>query len=232
MMTSYERKRVPDSVQKLMILYSLQTLGPVTETQLLKFLTDLDVMNYFEMRLALMGLQDSGKVTSSPHPEEPLLTLTQAGEECIGHFARKIPASNRRAMDRHGSETRKQFRQEQQTQARTFISADGCQYLQLRLAENDRILLSMLIRLPVGIRMTFAQERWLAVAEDIYNGIARYALRYGGKFTDGELKQYRSENCELILDLPAVPVPAENGDEIDPEQIAYETIRRMQQADF
>ncbi|MDO5436261.1 MAG: DUF4364 family protein [Clostridia bacterium] len=219
-------------MQKLMILYSLQTLGPVTETQLLQFLTDLDAMNYIEMRIALMALADSGEVTSSPHPEERLLTLTQTGKECIQQFAPKIPASTRRAIERHGDGMRKRFRNEQQTQARTFVSTDGRQYLQLRLTENDRILLSILIRLPAGSRMTFVQERWFMVAEDIYNGITRYAIRGGGEFTEGELKQYRSENCELILDLPAVPAAAGECSEIDPEQIANETIRRMQQVNF
>ena len=40
-----ERRHVPDSEQKLVILYALRQLGPVNGMQLLQFLVEKDLMN-------------------------------------------------------------------------------------------------------------------------------------------------------------------------------------------
>ena len=48
-------RRTPENEQKLMVLYSLARLGPCTELQLLRFLFEHDLLNYFEMMFALTG---------------------------------------------------------------------------------------------------------------------------------------------------------------------------------
>ena len=51
-----ERKYIPEPESKLTILYALRGLGPVTDTELLQFLVELDLMNYFTMQLNLCDM--------------------------------------------------------------------------------------------------------------------------------------------------------------------------------
>ena len=55
-----ERKHIPEPESKLTILYALRGLGPVTDTELLQFLVELDLMNYFTMQLNLCDMEEQG----------------------------------------------------------------------------------------------------------------------------------------------------------------------------
>ena len=54
-------RRAPADEQRLIVLYSLMNLGPCTETQLLQFLSEMDLTNYFDMMFALNELCDRGQ---------------------------------------------------------------------------------------------------------------------------------------------------------------------------
>ena len=47
-----ERKHIPETENRLMILYTLRQLGPGTATQLLQAMAEGDLMNYITMQLA------------------------------------------------------------------------------------------------------------------------------------------------------------------------------------
>lgn len=105
-----ERKHIPESENRLTILYALRALGPATAMELLQFLVENDLMNYFTMQLNLCDLQEQGQLTAAPHPLGDLLTLTQEGEYAIAAFAHRIPVSRRRLMDTQAPGWREQFR--------------------------------------------------------------------------------------------------------------------------
>ena len=48
-----ERKHIPETENRLLILYTLRSLGPVTAMQLLQAMAEGDLMNYITMQLAL-----------------------------------------------------------------------------------------------------------------------------------------------------------------------------------
>ena len=96
-------RRAPDNEQKLIVLCCLNRLGPCTELQLLQFLFEYDLMNYFEMMFALNDLCDRGQAARTKKGAGYLYAVTAAGVEALMLFGgapqRVRPAgSNRRGM--------------------------------------------------------------------------------------------------------------------------------------
>ena len=60
-MTLRPPRRMPDDEQRLIVLYALQHLAPCTELQLLQFLFEHDLTNYFDMMFALGDLCARGQ---------------------------------------------------------------------------------------------------------------------------------------------------------------------------
>lgn len=166
-----ERRHIPESETRLTILYALSKLGPVTSMQLLRFLVETDLMNYFAMQLNLSGMQEQGQVEAIPHPLGELLILTETGRYAMESFSGRIPVSRRQLVDGAAPAWQKRFRLEQLAPADSFALADGRTCLRLRLLEDSAPLLDVLLTLPQGTSMTFLEKRWQAAAQQVYDSI-------------------------------------------------------------
>lgn len=179
-----ERKHIPESENRLTILYALRALGPATAMELLQFLVENDLMNYFTMQLSLSDMQEQGQLTASPHPLGNLLTLTPEGEYTISSFAHRIPVSRRSLIDAQAHRWREQFRTEQLAPADSFTLQDGRVCLRLRLLEGSSSLLDILLTLPKGTPPTFLERRWRSAAQTVYDAVS---LRLSSGFCSGEV---------------------------------------------
>ena len=57
-----ERHIIPDSENRMILLETLSSIGPLSDTQLLVFVTDLSLMNYFSLHLNLSELEQQGLI--------------------------------------------------------------------------------------------------------------------------------------------------------------------------
>ena len=94
------RKNVPESEQKLLILLALRCLGGVTQLQLLRFMVEEDVMNYFVLQLNLCELEEMGQVRVCHHALGSLYELTEQGRYTPGQLWQPYSASRRQALRR------------------------------------------------------------------------------------------------------------------------------------
>ena len=168
-----ERRNISEAETKLIILYALNRLGPVTSMQLLQFLVENDLMNYFTMQLNLSELQEQGQVGQHAHPLGSLLLVTEAGAYTLGLFDHRIPASRRSLIDREAPVWHDRFRSEQQTPADSYPLAGGGTCIRLRLMEADDSLLDILLQLPDEQAFTFLHRRWRSAAQGVYTDMTR-----------------------------------------------------------
>ena len=55
-----ERKNIPEFENRLLILYALRRLGPMTDMPLLRLMVELDLMNYITLQLSLTDMEAQG----------------------------------------------------------------------------------------------------------------------------------------------------------------------------
>lgn len=200
-----ERKVIPEAENRLVILYAMERLGPVTGMQLLRFMTDADLMNYITLQLSLGELERQGQVTRRAHPCGELWELTEEGRFALASFGRRVPQSRRDRMEESAALCRERFRQEQLAPAETIALTDGSACVRLRLLEERASLLDMTLYMPAEQSPTLLEERWHACAQTVYEAVmAALAKDYAPDapvpdIPDGALRQ--TEEGEWLLSL-------------------------------
>ena len=166
-----ERKVIPETENRLVILYALGRLGPVTGMQLLQYMVELDLMNYITLQLSLSELEEQRQIARRAHPCGELWETTAEGRFTLESFERKIPQSRRERMDQAAAAYRPQFRQEQLAPADCVTLSDGTACLRLRLLEERAAMLDVMLYLPAQRVPTLLEKRWHACAQEVYEAV-------------------------------------------------------------
>lgn len=164
-----ERRHIPETENRLIILYTLRQLGPVTAMQLLQAMTEGDLMNYITMQLALSDMETQGQIAMRAHPLGNLIEITGEGDYILDSFVRRIPSSRRSLIDGRAAEWRSRFQNEQMAPAEAFTLPDGRMCVHLRLLDKAATLMDLMLYLPAGASFTLLQERWRLCVEAVYS---------------------------------------------------------------
>ena len=169
-----ERKHIPETENRLMILYTLRQLGPVTATQLLQAMAEADLMNYITMQLALSDMESQGQISQRAHPLGNLIEITSEGDYILRSFEKRIPASRRSIVDEQAHDWRSRFQAEQMAPAEAFTLPDGRSVIHLRLLDKAATLMDLLLYLPVGQTYTLLPDRWRSSVQLTYSTVLAY----------------------------------------------------------
>ena len=154
-----ERKHIPETENRLIILYTLRRLGPVTAMQLLQAMAEADLMNYITMQLALSDMESQGQISQRAHPLGNLIEITDEGDYILRSFEKRIPASRRSLIDERVDAWRDLFQTEQMAPAESFTLPDGRSVIHLRLLDKAATLMDLLLYLPAGKTYTLLPQR-------------------------------------------------------------------------
>lgn len=166
-----ERKHIPETENRLIILYTLRRLGPVTAMQLLQAMAEADLMNYITMQLALSEMESQGQITQRAHPLGNLIEVTDEGAFTLRSFEKRIPASRRALIDKLTEGWKSRFAAEQMAPAESFTLPDGRTVIHLRLLDKAATLLDLMLYLPAGQSFTFLAERWRNCVQGAYGAV-------------------------------------------------------------
>ena len=166
-------RRAPDNEQKLIVLCCLNNLGPCTELQLLQFLFEYDLMNYFEMMFALNDLCDRGQAARTKKGAGYSYTVTAAGVEALALFGNRVPPSVYALLDKNGGEWKQRFRREAQNLSQITQTDRGEYELTLRVVEQDMDMMTLTVTLPTREMAQMLSDQWPGKASAIYAEIFR-----------------------------------------------------------
>lgn len=208
-----ERKHIPETENRLIILYTLRRLGPVTAMQLLQAMAEADLMNYITMQLALSDMESQGQITQRAHPLGNLIEVTGEGDFILRSFEKRIPASRRALIDEHAADWRDRFATEQMAPAESFTLPDGRTVIHLRLLDKAATLMDLMLYLPAGKTLTLLPERWRACVQVTYSTVlAHLTADYDPSLPMPDAAQTESvRQCGLeewlltLTDNPAAP---------------------------
>ena len=166
-----ERRLIPETENRLIILYALRRLGPVTAMQLLQAMAEGDLMNYITMQLALCEMESQGQISLRAHPLDSLIDITAEGNYILDSFEKRIPASRRAYIDQMTAIWQERFCAEQMTPAQTISLPDGRTALHLQLLDKAATLLDLMLYLPDGEGFTLLAQRWHRCVQDVYSAV-------------------------------------------------------------
>ncbi len=166
-------RRAPDNEQKLIVLYCLSQFGPCTELQLLQFLFGNDLMNYFDMMIALSDLCARGQAVRTKKRAGYLYQPTEAGLEALGLFGGRIPASVQSLVSENAPALRERFRQELHSQQQIRQTQRGEYEVSLTAMEQDMDLMRLELTLPTRELASQLAEKWPRKAAEVYETVFR-----------------------------------------------------------
>ena len=172
-MTLQPPRRTPDNEQKLIVLSCLDRVGPCTEWQLLQLLTEHDIMNYFDLMIALSDLCSRGQAVRSQKAGSHLYELTEAGKEALALFGSRVPRSIKTLLKTTGEKWRLRFKQEAQYRHEISRTEEGEYALVLTAQENDAETLQLRFTLPSRELAARMADNWPRHAEEIYGAVIR-----------------------------------------------------------
>lgn len=167
------RRHPSDTENKLLLLYAVDKLGPLTAHQLLVFMVENDAMDYVSIQLGLAELVDSSLLRKAKHALGMLYILTGKGRDALSLFEAKVPHSRRTLIDSQVAAWRQRFKRERQMLS-SFEKAGESEYIvRLLLNEQETQLLEMKISVPTHqIAQRFC-DAWIQEAPGIYAHIMR-----------------------------------------------------------
>ena len=172
-MSLHPPRRSSDDDQRLMVLYSLNALGPCTELQLLQFLFEHDLMNYFDMMFALTDLCAGGQALRTHQRIGHRYEVTDAGKEALTLFGSRVPMSLKTLLTETGESWKKRFEEEGQYQQEVRHTARGEYELTLTVTEQDMDMMRLTLSLPGRELCNQLAQRWPARAGEIYETVIR-----------------------------------------------------------
>ena len=161
-----ERKLVTAPELRLILLDCISSLGPLTVSELLRFVTEAELMNYFDMQMNLLALQDEGAVAKQPHPLGEMLQVTEQGSYTLTAFLKRIPISAREQIAQLAPLWRQRFREEQAAPSEIIRLRDGQYCLHLQLLDGRQLLLGVLMPVPAYVPQL--EARWRQAAAQVY----------------------------------------------------------------
>ena len=166
-------RRAPDEEQKLMVLDCLRHLGPCTELQLLQFLFEHDLMNYFEMMFALNDLCDRGQAARVKKQTGHAYQLTDAGEEALQLFGSRVPRSLQELLKKSAGTWKRRFRQEAQSRQKIGQTERGDFDLSLAVTDQEKDIMTLTLTLPSRELAQQLADKWPQKAAQVYESVIR-----------------------------------------------------------
>lgn len=172
-MTLHPPRRTPDDEQRLIVLCSLHHLAPCTELQLLQFLFEHDLMNYFDMMFALNDLCARGQAVRLRKRAGYQYELTDAGREALSLFGGRVPRSIKALLEETAWEWRQRFHEEAQYRHHTEQTNRGEYELTLSVVEQEMDMMRLTLSLPNRELANQLAAKWPRKASEIYETVIR-----------------------------------------------------------
>ncbi|NLZ88923.1 MAG: DUF4364 family protein [Clostridiales bacterium] len=172
-MVELPQHRLGDIQRKVLTLHALERLGACGNLQLIAFMAEYDLMNYFDLQTALFDLREAGQVERTRLPADDVYDITPAGRETLGLFASRVADSVLRAVDEAAPGFRERIRRERELSA--VISHEGGNeyHVVLRIVEQQMPLMTIDLSLPTAELAAVFRDNWADKARKVYDAVIR-----------------------------------------------------------
>ena len=168
-MAELPQYRLGEIERKLLTLYALRELGTCSNLQLIAFMAENDLMNYFDLQSSLFELSRGGQLIKEPGPNDEYYTITPLGEEAIGFFRLRLTDSALQRVDAAAPLFRKQMRRDRELYSSINHEGRNEYHTRLGIREGGMDLMLLDLSLPTAELAERFREGWADKAKEIYD---------------------------------------------------------------
>lgn len=165
------------TLYKLIILYMLRKVNfPLSNTQLMSFLTEHDYTDYFHVQEALSELVEAKLVTMEKIRNTSQYTETMDGERTLEYFVGDIPLAIRREIDQYLKDNSFELRNENCTIADYEPTGDGGYAVHCIVTEGKETVIELTINVTSEEEAERVCSRWPDKSQEIYMNVMNTLL--------------------------------------------------------
>lgn len=151
------------------MLYLLETIDTrLSETQLLRVISDNDWMNYFDYELSLKALEESHMLEAEPSINGVFYTITDIGRQTLSYFEKDLPYSLREAVRAYCKAHRDELVLEARLFGESLRLSDSEYLVRLRILEKNATVFELSLIAGSKEEATHYVENWKRRAQDIF----------------------------------------------------------------
>ena len=170
-MAELPQYRLGDLERKLLALFALRELGPCTNLQLITFMVENDLMNYFDLQAALHDLTLGRQVSKEAVPGDDRYAITPAGEEAIGLFVQRLGGSRLERAEAAAPAFREKMRLERELFASISHAGRNEYHAAMGISEGGMQLLRLDLSVPTAELAERFRAAWAWNAQEIFGFI-------------------------------------------------------------
>ena len=169
---------MPDNIaqSKLVVLYALDRVGPMSGAQVLRFLVENQLAEYIDTQLTLTELLDGGMLVFVHQDGTRVYHFTQKGRQTLEMLEEKLKHSTRQTIDELALTWAERVRTERQISAEYERDPDGDYTVRLRAHEKNGTLLAVDVRVPDREQAELACGRFRESPGDILGALLNALL--------------------------------------------------------
>ena len=170
-MAELPQYRLGDLERKLLTLYTLRELGSCTNLQLIAFMVENDLMNYFDLQAALHELCQSSQIRKDSILGDDRYEITPLGDEAIGLFIKRLGSSAIERVEKAAPDFKEKIRRQRELFASISHAGRNEYHTQMGIAEGGMQLLHLDLSLPTAELAERFRSAWPNRAHEIYSFI-------------------------------------------------------------
>ena len=167
---AYETSRLADN--KLILLYILgKSEMPLTKPQIHNIVLENNLLDYFTLQQCLAELEQSDLLKITESQDRVTMMLSPSGAKALEVFSDRISKSMKSTIDSYISSNRSILRKESQIIADFHKSSENEYIVNLKVIENDIVLIDLKLSVVSSKQAKFICEKWKNSSEKIYGQI-------------------------------------------------------------
>ena len=162
---------------KLLLLYILHQIGlPISNNQLTQIILENGFINYFTLQQYLSDLKSSNFIEYSEKDGRQRLTITEKGSKVLALFQNRISQPKVSIIDTYLKDHILNIKREVTVFSDYTIESDNTCVVNLKVTENDFILLDIKINVPSKKHAAQLCSKWKSNSSKMYNEILKTLL--------------------------------------------------------
>lgn len=157
---------------KLVVLYIFKIVNmSLSKNQLNNIVLENNLINFFTLQQCIGELEEAELIKKIDNSQKELYTITNNGINTLEIFVERISKSSKSTLDDYIVKNKENIRKEAQVTAEYSKHGNNEYIVNLKVTENDMILIDLKLSVVSAKQAKFICEKWKNSSQNVYKQI-------------------------------------------------------------